>query len=232
MEYSLNEESSLSNYRHSSQPLKQPLVDQLVEVEEETLLKLIKFGTNGERELAIGVLFDRHCQYVSKMISRKGIFGSDAEDVFGDIWKIIVEKIVDFEYKGIPMIHWFSKITRIQIDAYFRKKGEENARLIFPEDERLESIAAVKNITGSKLNFEQSPKLRNLITNILPKLIEKLSEKEKEVIKLAYFEGLDSSQIAQKINSKSGTVRQRKRRALNKLKLLGEKGTDNDIKKS
>lgn len=223
--------SSLTLSRQLLPPSLPPSADKKEELGEEKLLELIKFGTDNERKYAIGIIFDRHHKYVANMIARNRIYGQDAEDVFGSIWIIIVEKIADFQYQGTPLLHWLSRITRIQIDAFFRKKGEENGRFINGEDEWLETLAIIEDALRSEPTPELSKKMKHLITITLPHLLDQLSEKDREVIMLSFIEGLDSTQIAEALRTKPGTVRQRKRRALNKLKVFGEKEISNDNSK-
>ena len=221
--------SSLSLSRQSLQYALPPTAENTEELGDKNLLELIKNGTDSERARAIGIIFDQNHQYVTKMIRRNGIYGQDAEDIFGEIWKIILEKIPGFQYQGTPIRHWISRISRIQIDALFRKQGEENGRLINSDNEWLETVAVFEDLLRSDPKPVLSARIKHLIENILPFLLNQLSKKDREVITLSFNNGLDSPQIAEILNIKPGTVRQRKRRALNKLKELGEKEIGNDI---
>ncbi len=48
--------------------------------------------------------------------------------------------------------------------------------------------------------------------------LSKLSDKERQVIEIAYYEGLSQSEIAQRLNIPLGTVKSRSRQALRKLR--------------
>ena len=226
-----SDDSSLSLPRQSSLFALPPSAENIEEIGEEELLNLIKFGTNSERACAISMIFDRNQKYVSNMIARNGIYGHDAEDLFGEIWIIIVEKIIFFKYQGKPILHWISRITRIQIDAFFRKQSEENGRLFNSEDEWLETLAVIEDVLRSEPKPKLSARIKHLIQIILPQLLKQLSEKDREVITLSFIDGLDSPQIAEILKIKPGTVRQRKRRALNRLKTLGAEEIKNDAQK-
>jgi RNA polymerase sigma-70 factor (ECF subfamily) len=52
----------------------------------------------------------------------------------------------------------------------------------------------------------------------LARALSALSPEEQEVILLGYFEGLSSSEIAERINKPIGTVKSRTRSALGKLR--------------
>ena len=218
-------DSHLSMSRHESSHSTTPIapVEGLEDAEEKTLLHLIKVGTNEERKQAVSIIYDRHCDRVAKMIDRKGIKKADAEDIFGEVWKVALEKMPRFEYQGIPIWHWLSRITHIQIDAYFRQQKEQNGRLIETEDEWLETLTYVENLLNDHKNHNLSPHIKNLIDQTLPELIATLSSTEKVVIACAFYQEMDSTQIAKKLNMKPGTVRQQKRRALVKLKQWGAK---------
>lgn len=218
-------DSHLSNFRHeSSQSPSMPPAVSLEDANEERLLYLIKFGTNKERKKAITVIYDRHEDRIAKMIDNKGIQLADAEDIYAEVWKIILEKLPTFEYKGTPLWHWFSRITKIQINAYFRKRTESNGRYYDTHDDWLEMLGYVEELIEDKKMSSPSPHIQKLIDQTLPKLMAKLSDTQKAVILYTFYRDMDSTEIAKKLQSKPGTVRQQKKRALDKLVKLGAKG--------
>lgn len=60
--------------------------------------------------------------------------------------------------------------------------------------------------------------MAEVVSNIM-KLIESLSKREKQVIKLSYFEGLKNQEIASSLGISINTVKRFKDRALSKLKM-------------
>lgn len=215
---------SISRHEPSQNTFRTTLVAGLEDAEESNLLVLIKHGTNRERVKAVSIIYDQHCEKVAQMIDRKGIPKADAEDIFGEVWKIILEKLPLYEYRGKPIWYWISRITKIQIKAYYRIKHEQNGRFQQTSDEWFDLLVHVKDVFDDKPVSELSPHIKKLIDHTLPKLLSTLSVEEKDVIILSFYHDMDSTQIAAKLGIKPGTVRQKKRRALAKLAQLGKKG--------
>lgn len=219
--------SSISRHRASQRTISASVAD-LEGAGEEQLLHLTRSGTNWERGAAVTVLYERHCDKVSEMIDKRGIPLADAEDIFAEVWRIALEKLPYFEYTGTPLWHWLSRITKIQIDAYFRRRKVQNGRFINAQDEWLETLLSSEDGVGEE-NPPRSPQIQKMLDHDLPQLLAMLSEKERQILYCTFYEELDSTQIAKKFQAKPGTVRQQKRRALEKLRKLRKGLTDDDI---
>lgn len=184
---------------------------------EEKLLAMIQSGSMREQEAAFTIIYNSHKDRVERMIRFKGIQGEDAQDIFGDVWKIVVEKLPTFEYWGKPLWRWLSRITKIQIDAYFRRQKEYNGRCTPINEEWLEILTYIESMFGEKNSAAPSPTTKRLIDKTLPMLLATLPKIEKQILIYSYYHDQDSSQIAKKLRIKPGTIRQKKRRALKKL---------------
>lgn len=141
---------------------------------------------------------------------------ADAQDVVQDVFIQIWDKAKLYDpAKGKPLT-WALTMTR---------------------NRSIDRIRAIQRRTRLRDDFkaetfvDESAGLREALTEvdasekgqILRSAVGKLAAQQREVVELAYFQGLTQSEIAERLGEPLGTVKARARRGLMKLKeLLGD----------
>lgn len=130
-----------------------------------------------------------------------------AEDLTSEVFVRLVEKIDQFTYRGHPLLAWLYTIARNLITDHHRHTGQ---RLLLPLDERLlpSSANPEKNVNGT-LKQER-----------ILKALGHLTEGQRQVILLRFFEGLDNKTVAQMLGKSVGAVKALQHRGLAALRRL------------
>jgi RNA polymerase sigma-70 factor, ECF subfamily len=141
---------------------------------------------------------------------------ADARDVVQDVFIQIWDKAKLFDpAKGKPLT-WAITMTRNRsIDRIRSIQRRTRLRDDFQAETFVDESAGVR---GALTEVDASEK-----GQILRSAVGKLSPQQREVVELAYFEGLTQNEIATRIGEPLGTIKARARRGLMKLKdLLGD----------
>jgi len=136
----------------------------------------------------------------------------DALDVTAEVLISIWRKAGKFQSSRGTLIGWICQISRNRaIDRVrdFRRRSGLHSRY----EEQLE-----KEEPSLPRNSLRTDVYRSDARRILEDTLDKLSSEQREVIGLAYFEGLSQSQISSRISRPIGTVKARTRRALLQLR--------------
>lgn len=130
-----------------------------------------------------------------------------AEDVLGEIYLQVWRDAWRFDPQRGRSMAWLSTIARTRaIDAVRSDRSNANDALELAE--RLESEAPGPEENG--LAAEQRSRVLAAM--------RALSNSQREVIEMAYFEGYSQSQIAERLGQPLGTVKTRVRAAMNALR--------------
>ena len=73
--------------------------------------RLLEGIRRGDGESA-RILYDRTRGFLLDAVIRPRVGAGDAEDVLAETWLRAVEKVRDFEWRGIGLLHWLSAIAR------------------------------------------------------------------------------------------------------------------------
>ncbi len=155
---------------------------------------------------AINYLFKRHykplCYFAWQLTGNKG----EAEDIAGDVFLKLWRKHNDFEtLRNIKAFLYIA--TRNACFDYLKHMQRKNAS----HEELLYLAETSEDIIQS--HIIKSEILRNILFEV-----ETLPPVRKQIFKLIYLENLTTSEIAQKLNITTDTVRVQKARALNLLR--------------
>ncbi|MEO1800293.1 MAG: sigma-70 family RNA polymerase sigma factor [Cyanobacteria bacterium J06629_2] len=156
---------------------------------------------------ALAILYDRYGGLVYgigwQLLSNK----SEAEDLTQDVFLSLVSKSTYDPQRA-------SLRTYLRIFARSRALDRLRAR---SRSQKIRNQAANENAKVlSTSPLEEAVQMER--SQEVCSALEQLSKDEREVLKMAYYQGLSQSEIAKRSNTALGTVKSRTRRALLKLR--------------
>ncbi|MDF1741835.1 MAG: sigma-70 family RNA polymerase sigma factor [Verrucomicrobiales bacterium] len=136
----------------------------------------------------------------------------DTQDVMNEVLTTIWKKADTFHARKGSLVTWICTTSRNR--AIDRVRSVQRRSALYDRYEsKLEGEIPEARNTGREGLYRSDAK------NVLQTAVVSLSPEQREVIELAYFEGLTQKQIAERIHSPIGTVKARIRRGVDKLRV-------------
>lgn len=160
----------------------------------------------GRDAQALADLYDRYAPVALALAGR--ILGdrSEAEDVLQTVFTRVWQEAARYDpAKGSPAAWLLSWIRNGAIDRLRRREALRRATL-----HSVDQAAAAGDVAVSSDASEEREKVARAVAS--------LPADQRQVIELAYFEGLSQTQIAQKLGEPLGTIKTRVRLGMNKLR--------------
>ena len=162
---------------------------------------------------ALDALYSRYASAVYSlamfMLKDTGLAEEATQDIFLNIWL----KSGSFKPdRGQPKT-WIMSVAHHRIIDLIRSRRRTTAITVAADSEDLERIPA------ANLPIDEQVE-RKLERERIQKSLATLPEAQREVIKMAYFDGYSQSEIATLLNQPLGTVKTRVRLAMQKLRLV------------
>ncbi len=181
----------------------------------ESLISLIVQGD----EQALASLYDQTSTHVYSLVLRVLRDSTLAEEVTLDVYMQVWRKASEFNStRGRPIV-WLAVLARSRAIDRLRVGQKEKANRV-PLEDISESLATQVNPETLQANSDQY--------RVVQKAMASLSSEQRQVIELAYFEGLSQIEIANKIDKPLGTVKTRIRLGMiNLRKLLAQFNMEN-----
>lgn len=172
---------------------------------------LIVQVARGDRS-ALSALYDRHVGVMSALATRILGDARDAEDLIHDVFVEVWQRAGDFDPSRGSVKTWL--LVRVRSRCLDRKKSPAvKRRRAMPADDALGADTrdhAEASLDGQRLRAA----------------LDTLPPDQRGVLVLGYFEGLSSSEIAERLDIPIGTVKSRVSAAMSKLReRLGIAGT-------
>ena len=147
--------------------------------------------------------YDRIAYYVYVRIGDK----NEAEDIASEVFLKALKSIKSYEEQGVPMQAWLFKIAHNMVVDYLRK------------------VSKIKTVSIDTIEIqgENDPAKTaeiNITMESVRKAMEKLTVDQQEIIRLRFFGGLSSREVAGTLQKTDGAVREMQRSALEKLRQL------------
>jgi RNA polymerase sigma-70 factor, ECF subfamily len=168
---------------------------------------LIRALGNGQVN-ALGVIYDRYSSLVYGLALRILRNAEEAEDLTQEVFLTLRRNIYD--PKRGALSSFLITLTRSRSIDKLRSR---NTRSRFLQRWRgmIKSEAMTNPLEQASLH-ERSQLIRDALAQ--------LSENERQVLEIAYYEGLSQSEIARRLDAPLGTVKTRSRQGLLKLKQI------------
>lgn len=140
----------------------------------------------------------------------------EAEDILQEVFTTIWEKADQFDTERGTAYTWIVSLTRNKAIDRLRSK-------VYKEQKKQSTSLNDDDVFHPLYSDENNP-LENTILSDRAKRVydalQKLSEKQRNVIQVAYFDGLSQSEISDEYNIPLGTVKTRMRDGMIKLREL------------
>jgi len=136
----------------------------------------------------------------------------DSEDVMSEVLATIWKKASTYHPKKGSLVTWICTTTRNR--AIDRVRSVQRRSALYDRFEENVEVDAPEFSTSGREKLYQSD-----ARSVLQSAVVELSPEQREVIELAYFEGLTQKQIAERIDSPLGTVKARIRRGVERLRV-------------
>jgi len=175
--------------------------------------RLLAEIASGERS-ALACLYDQYGRLLFALAMRMLSHPSDAEDLLHDVFVEVWQTAGDYDPTRASVRSWLVVKTRSRALDRLRSAGRRRAAPL--EEARLEETAS----SSDPSKGSDRTRIRKAVRALPPRL--------REVIVLAYFEGLSSTEIAARVDIPVGTVKSRVAAARRALRELIEPSTESD----
>jgi len=166
--------------------------------EQKLMQKIIKGN-----QAAIKIFYDQYTPILLSCISLKVDRREDAEEILQDTWMSIFDSLPLFNYRS-SFLTWACAIAKHEVADFYRKKKIKH--LIFSHLPFLENI--VSQALGPEMTYQQKE-----IKQDLEKVLSRLSEGYRQILRLKYIEGYSMAKIAGKLEISVKAVESRLSRA-------------------
>lgn len=158
--------------------------------------------------LALGVLYDRYSRLIFSLAFKILANPEEAEDVTQEIFLALWQRDAYNPSRG-SLSSFLTTMTRSRAIDKLRSRGTKYRFL-----QRWEGITRSEGAMATPLE-QASMGERSQIIRVA---LEQLPPNERQVLEIAYYEGLSQSEIAQRLSIPLGTVKTRSRQGLLKLR--------------
>ena len=157
---------------------------------------------------ALGELYDRYGRIVYSLILRIVRDSGTAEDLVQETFLRIWNRVQAFDAQKGAVGPWLLAVARNRAIDYLRSAGGRERNAVEFEETDHPSL-----FTEMESGILASDKAR-----VVKAAVEKLSANQRQVIELAYFEGLSQTEMAERMGQPLGTVKTWVRAALKTLR--------------
>jgi RNA polymerase sigma-70 factor (ECF subfamily) len=157
---------------------------------------------------ALAELYDRYGRLVYSLILRVVRDTGIAEDLVQETFLRVWNRVAGFDAQRGSIGPWLLAVARNRAIDYLRSAGGRERNLV--EFEENDHPALYGDMEKDILNSDKARRVKSAM--------DKLSPNQRQVIELAYFEGLSQTEMAQRMGQPLGTVKTWVRTALKNLR--------------
>lgn len=176
--------------------------------------ELVRRMASGE-ERALAALYDRYGGLVYSLAHAIVREGADAEEVTVDVFSQLWRTADRFDAERGAVRTWLATIGRSRALDLVRSRGRRQGAY---ERSAAADAAGLASPPPSRPRSPDEQVEQDEMRETVSGALHALPEAQREVIELAYFQGLSQSEIAAHLNEPLGTVKTRTRTALQRLR--------------
>lgn len=162
---------------------------------------------------SISILYERYYDRIFRYVSFKTSSSVESEDITAEVFVKMIQSIQSFRWQGYQFSSWIFKIAHNLVVDYYRKKGRT---LTVPLDDA-SSVQDESSINSADVEHVVDVELR---MKSVQTALKKLTELQKEVIRLRFAGGLSVAETARVVDKKENAVKALQHAGLKKLKKL------------
>jgi len=167
----------------------------------EIMLKIAGYDSS-----ALELLYDRYAPMLYALI-KKIIPNQELTDkVLSEVFVITLKQIDQFDFKSSDVYTWLVTLTRNKaIDSMKRQQGRE--KRVYTEEFEKDEIIPKLSPEIKAMEFSDVTRMRNNVQAA----INSLTDAQKSLLDLSYYEGLDESMIAERLKIPVSSVKSKLR---------------------
>ena len=169
---------------------------------------------SGGDESAVGRLYDRYGPVLYGIAFRIVGQRADAEEIVAEVFAQAWREAARFESARGSVAAWLTMIARSRALDLVRARGRRERVTETAARERPDEAPAMGTWRGNPQETVEETERRRHVEAAL----QELSPPQREVIELAFYEGLSQSEIAERLREPLGTVKTRVRLGMQKLR--------------
>ncbi|MCB0163970.1 MAG: sigma-70 family RNA polymerase sigma factor [Anaerolineae bacterium] len=204
-------------------PPKLPAVPQ--EANDETLIFQVTTGSKSESKQALETIYQKYHPDVWRFVRSKVPSAGDADEIAANVWLVVLEKIRDFTWTGVPIKSWLLSIAHRKVMEHFNTPPVLSLEKLREDyDQALYFIASQLNLFDQLEPRAPIPAtVKKEADSLLHQMIKLLSKNERRIIMLIYFEAVENAtEVAHRLGLNKNTVRVYHKRAKEKLRSFPE----------
>lgn len=163
--------------------------------DDERLLERIKAG-DGE---SFGTLYDRTRPWLLSFVIVPRVGARDAEDVLAETYRTALQKIGEFEWRGVSLLHWLSSIAKRKALERVRRAAREEG-----VEELVELLDPPDDVPTAEAEMIRVETLRRLKARV-KETLSSLPPRYAEALRLRLLEGRERSDCAGRLAVSIGT---------------------------
>lgn len=167
----------------------------------EIMLKIAGYDSS-----ALELLYDRYAPMLYALIKKIIPNQELADKVLSEVFVITLKQIDQFDFKSSDVYTWLVTLTRNKaIDSMKRQQGKE--KRAYTEEFEKDEIIPKLSPEIKAMEFADVTRRRNYIQAA----INSLTDAQKSLLDLSYYEGLDESMIAERLKIPVSSVKSKLR---------------------
>lgn len=166
-----------------------------------------------QEQAALGLLYDRYARVMYSLAYKMLGTAEEAEEVVLDVFSQVWRTAERYDSQRGRTDSWLFLLTRSRSLDRIRRR-QRKAKVI-----EAATIATKVSLTTSGITPEEDLMINDRRQQVIRALAQ-IPPEQRQIIELAYYQGLSQSQIAKQTGISLGTVKTRVRLGLSKLKKL------------